>query len=76
MQKVAVSEFRANLVSFLKKVEKGEVITLTSRGHEIAKIVPPDDKVKNAKSALKKLQNSAVIGDIVSPINEEWEVQK
>ncbi len=76
MEKVAVSEFRANLVSFLKRVEKGEVIALTSRGQEIAKIVPPDDKVKNAKNALKKLQNSAVIGDIISPINEEWEVLK
>ena len=74
MEKVAVSEFRANLVGFLKRVEKGEVITLTSRGHEIAKIVPPDDRVENAKEALKRLQVSAVIGDVVSPIEEEWEV--
>jgi prevent-host-death family protein len=76
MEKVAVSEFRANLVGFLKKVEKGEIITLTSRGHEVAKIVPPDDKVKEAKKALKKLQQTAVIGDIISPIDEEWEALK
>lgn len=74
MEKVAVSEFRANLVAFLKRVEKGEIITLTSRGHEVAKIVPPDDKAKEAKKALKKLQQTAVIGDIISPIDEEWEV--
>ncbi len=43
MEKVAVSEFRANLVSFLKRVEKGEIIALTSRGHEIAKIIPPPE---------------------------------
>ncbi len=76
MEKVAVSEFRANLVFFLKRVEKGEIFALTSRGHEVAKIVPPDDKIKNAKVALKKLQRSAVIGDIISPIEEEWEVLK
>jgi prevent-host-death family protein len=74
MEKVAVSEFRANLVAFLKRVENGEVIALTSRGHEVAKIVPPDDKIKNAKRALKKLQGTAIIGDIISPIDEEWEV--
>ncbi len=76
MEKVAVSEFRANLVGFLKRVEKGEIIALTSRGQEVAKIVPPDDKVKEAKKALKKLQKTAVIGDIISPIDEEWEVLK
>ncbi len=42
MERIAVSEFRANLVSFLKRVQRGEVITLTSRGHEIAKIIPPE----------------------------------
>ncbi len=76
MEKVAVSEFRANLVAFLKRVEKGEIIALTSRGHEVAKIVPPDNKIKEAKKALKKLQQTAVIGDIISPIDEEWEVLK
>ena len=76
MEKVAVSEFRANLVGFLKRVENGEVIALTSRGHEVAKIVPPDDKIKKAKKALKELQDSAIIGDIVSPIDEEWKVLK
>lgn len=76
MEKVAVSEFRANLVAFLKRVEKGEIIALTSRGQEVAKIVPPDNKVKEAKKALKKLQQTAVIGDIISPIDEEWEASK
>ncbi len=76
MEKVAVSEFRANLVSFLKRVEKGEVIALTSRGHEVAKIIPPDNKSENARNALKKLRKTAIIGDVLSPIEEEWEVSK
>ncbi len=74
MEKVAVSEFRANLVSFLKRVERGEVLALTSRGHEVAKIIPPDNKTENAKDALKKLRKTALIGDVLSPIENEWEV--
>jgi prevent-host-death family protein len=76
MEKVAVSEFRANLVGFLKRVERGEVIALTSRGHEVAKIIPPDNKTENARDALKKLQKTALIGDVLSPIEDEWEVLK
>ncbi|MBF0240712.1 MAG: type II toxin-antitoxin system prevent-host-death family antitoxin [SAR324 cluster bacterium] len=76
MEKIAVSEFRANLVGFLKRVERGEIITLTSRGQEVAKIVPPDNKMESARDALKKLQKTAVIGDILSPIEDEWEVMK
>lgn len=76
MEKVAVSKFRANLVGFLKRVEKGEVITLTSRGHEVAKIIPPDDISKNARNALKKLRKTAFVGDVLSPIEDEWEVLK
>ncbi|MCG8338692.1 MAG: type II toxin-antitoxin system prevent-host-death family antitoxin [Proteobacteria bacterium] len=76
MEKVAVSEFRANMVGFLKKVENGEVISLTSRGHVVAKIIPPDDKAKDARKALKNLQQTAVVGDIISPIDEDWEINK
>ncbi len=74
MEKVAVSEFRANMVLFLKRVEKGEVISLTSRGYEVAKIVPPENKTQNAKKALENLRETAFIGDIISPIDDEWEV--
>ena len=76
MEKIAVSEFRANLLSFLKRVEKGEVIALTSRGHEVAKIIPPDNKAENARNALKKLRKTAIVGDVLSPIEDEWEVLK
>lgn len=76
MERVAVSEFRANLVNFLKRVERGEIITLTSRGHEVAKIIPPDNKTENARNTLLKLRKTAVIGDILSPIEDKWEVLK
>ena len=76
MERVAVSEFRANLVSFLKRVERGEIIALTSRGHEIAKIIPPENQREKARESLKKLRNTAFIGDVSSPIGDEWEALK
>jgi prevent-host-death family protein len=76
MERIAVSEFRANLVSVLRKVERGEVITLTSRGHEIAQIIPPDNKMTEAREALDQLRKTAIINDVLSPIEEEWKVMK
>ena len=76
METVAVSEFRANLVSFLKKVENGATITLTSRGHEVAKIIPPENKVENARKALEELQKTSVLKDVLSPIGDMWEAQR
>jgi len=72
MKTVAVSQFRANLVGFLKKVEQGEVISLTSRGKEVAKIVPPGHKSQNAEKALETLRKTAIVGDILSAIEGEW----
>jgi len=34
MEKIGVSTLRENLSIFLKKVQKGQVVTITSRGHE------------------------------------------
>ena len=76
MEKVAVSEFRANLLVFLKRVERGEGITLTSRGREVARIMPPENKREEARAALEELRKTAVVGDVVSPVEEEWEAMK
>lgn len=42
MRTVAVSELRNNLMSLIKKVQAGENIIVTSRGHEVAKLVTAD----------------------------------
>ena len=76
MEKIAVSEFRANMVGFLNKVERGEIITLTSRGHDVAKIIPPDNTLENARKALKHLRKTAIIDDVLSPVEEEWAAMK
>jgi prevent-host-death family protein len=76
MKRVAVSEFRANLLGFLKRVERGEGITLTSRGREVARIMPPENRREEANAALEELRKKAVVGDVVSPVGEEWEAMK
>ncbi|MFQ5614823.1 MAG: type II toxin-antitoxin system Phd/YefM family antitoxin [Anaerolineae bacterium] len=41
MLSIGVSELRANLTEFLQKVKAGEVVVITSRGVEVARLVPP-----------------------------------
>ena len=76
MEKVCISTLRENLSIFLKKVQKGQVITITSRGHEMARLVPVEDKREKSREFLRKLGKNATIGDILSPIDEEWEAMK
>ena len=76
MEKVGISTLRENLSIFLKMVQKGQVITITSRGHEMARLVPVEDKREKSREILRELGKNAVIGDILSPINEEWEAMK
>ncbi len=76
MEKIGVSTLRENLSIFLKKVQKGQVIAITSRGHEMARLVPVEDKREKSRELLRKLGKNATIGDILSPIDEEWEAMK
>ena len=76
MEKVSISTLRENLSTFLKKVQKGGVITITSRGHDMARLVPLEDKGVKSRKILRDLGKNAFIGDIISPIDEEWEAMK
>jgi prevent-host-death family protein len=76
MEKVGISTLRENLSIFLKKVQKGQVITITSRGHEMARLVPAEDRREKSREILRKLGKNAFIGDILSPVHEEWEAMK
>lgn len=75
---VGISEFRANLNKFLQKVQDGEIISLTSRGNEIAKLVPTNYAQSSAREALRKLGETAVIYDVLSPIEDDadWGAKK
>ena len=76
MEKIAVSTLRENLSVYLKKVQNGQTITITTRGRDMAILVPAKKKSKLSKKMLQDLAKTAVIGDIVSPIDENWEAMK
>ncbi len=72
MNTIPVSELRANLMKVIKEVEHGSIIKITSRNKVVAKLVPPGNNRDEAKNKLKELSKSAVIGDIISPIDSKW----
>jgi prevent-host-death family protein len=76
MEKVTVSTLREKLSAFISKAQKGQVITITSHGHELARLVPAENRSDTSKKKLAKLSKTAVIGDIVSPVDEDWEVME
>lgn len=76
MEKVAVSRLRENLMVFLKKAENGDSVTITSRGREVAKLVPLENKMKESRKVLRQLGKEAILGDILSPLNEKWKAMK
>jgi len=47
-----------------------------SRGTEIAKLVPPDYARIAARKALEELRETAIVDDVLSPIDAEWETDK
>ena len=73
MKTVGVSVFRENLVSYLKQVQKGTTLVLTSHGKQVAVLTPPDTIRKQSLLQLGILGKTAVIGDSISPVSDYWE---
>jgi prevent-host-death family protein len=73
MTSIGISEFRANMNLVLQKVQKGEIVTLTSRGRAVARLVPPDFAQLSAREALAQLRPTAIVGDVLSPVAEPWD---
>jgi len=76
MKNVSISEFRANLLKYLKLVQQGEEINVTSKGAVMATLTPPVSQQLAAKVKLEKLAATAVIHDVVSPIGDSWDALK
>lgn len=73
MLNIGISEFRANMHHILKKVQQGETVTLTQRGVEVARLVPPAFIQAAARAELELLRETAALGDVLSPLDENWE---
>jgi antitoxin (DNA-binding transcriptional repressor) of toxin-antitoxin stability system len=73
MKQVSISELRANLLKYLQQVHGGETIDVTSKGVVLASLVPPLAAREAARDTLARLAETAVIHDVVAPIDEEWD---
>jgi prevent-host-death family protein len=74
MSSVNVTELRQHLPEYLKQVQAGEEISITLHGKTIARIVPEAKESKRdaALHRLNALRGTVIVGDILSPLVEEW----
>jgi prevent-host-death family protein len=75
---IGISEFRAKLNQVLQQVQEGEIISITIRGAEVARLVPPDFARLAAREKLESLRKTAFVGDVLSPAADEgdWEAAR
>lgn len=73
--KIAAGEFKAKCLQLMDEVNDTHVpIIITKHGVPIAKLVP----IENESIHLFGLQQNSVVikGDIISPIEEDWDANK
>jgi prevent-host-death family protein len=76
MKSINVTELRAHLPKYLANAQHGKEILVTSHGQVIARIVPPSDVRNQAMEQLKLLRKHAKVGDVISPIDAQWDAEK
>jgi len=76
MHSINVTELRGHLQKYLSSVRRGTEIEVTLHGHVIARILPPLDTKKEATKQLESLRKVCKVGDVVSPLNEKWDVDE
>lgn len=72
MQTVKIDDLHANLLKYLNLANSGETISVTSEGRLLATITPPNKQKETARKQLELLSQNAVIDDIISPIDINW----
>jgi prevent-host-death family protein len=75
MIEVAISEFKAKCLALLEQVRRTrQPIRITRHGKPVAEVVPPT-ALQDRASWIGSMKDSKIIGDIISPANDEdeWE---
>ena len=72
---IKASEFKAKCLAVMDEVARtGKSVVITKNGKPVADLVPHRSRKRNALGILK---NRLIIkGDIISPIDVEWEALK
>ncbi len=72
---IKASEFKAKCLALMDEVERtGRGVVITKNGKPVAELVPHRSKKKDALGIWK--DKVFITGDIISPIDVEWEALK
>jgi prevent-host-death family protein len=74
-RQITASEFKAKCLALMDEVARtGAALIITINGKAVAELVPHRPRKQNARGVLK--DELFVTGDIISPIDVEWEALK
>ena len=76
MDHVNITELRAHLPSYLDRIQKGESLTVVSRGKPIARLIPVNSVNESAGERLAALRKHARIGDVEAPLDTPWNANR
>jgi prevent-host-death family protein len=72
---IKASEFKAKCLAVLDEVERTrQPVVITKRGRPVAQLMPHTKPRRSARGILKGRME--IVGDIVSPIDVEWDALK
>ena len=78
MSKTLAAELVPNLDALLDEIaSQQEEVVITREGREVAKVTPLPDGREERRRVFERLRGSiTIVGDIVEPLDEEWEANK
>ena len=72
MRTMKASEFKARCLKLMDEVaETGEPIIITKNGRPVSQLVPYRHKPKTLFGVMR--DSMTITGDVISPLDEEWE---
>jgi prevent-host-death family protein len=72
---IKVSEFKAKCLALINEVERtGDRLVITKKGKPVADVIPHKAKKHGLLGIYKGRME--IVGDIISPIDVEWEALK
>ncbi len=72
---ISIGKFKSQCLSLINHVAQShDTIIITKHDKPLVKVVPIDLKKEKSNESLKNA--GIIIGDIVSPIDEEWDALK
>ncbi|HUP48694.1 MAG TPA: type II toxin-antitoxin system prevent-host-death family antitoxin [Thermoanaerobaculia bacterium] len=75
LKRIKASEFKARCLQLMDEVDRtGEEIVITKNGRPVSKLVPVHERPKTLFGALRG--SGKTVGDLVSPIDVEWEAER